>query len=571
MPPEGSVQLTDVALRVLEKRYLSRDEEGRVVETPEQMFWRVARNIAAAEERYGESVEEWAKKFYSLMASLDFLPNSPTLMNAGKELQQLSACFVLPIEDSMESIFGTLKATALIHKSGGGTGFSFSKLRPRGDIVRTTKGIASGPVSFMKVYDGATEAIKQGGMRRGANMGILRVDHPDILDFITAKRDPNVLSNFNISVGITAEFWKALESGGEYDLINPRTGQVAGRLKAERVFNLIVEMAWETGEPGVVFLDRINETNPTPHLGEIESTNPCGEQPLLPYESCNLGSINLSHMIEGGEVNWEKLRETTHLAVRFLDDAIDVNRFPLEEIAKITLDNRKIGLGVMGFADALIDMEIPYDSEEALTVAEEIMSFIQKESKVESAKLAEERGPFPNFHGSALDLSGGPLMRNATTTTIAPTGSISLIAGCSSGIEPLYAILHIHRALDGEELLIASSRFESVAKERGFYSEELMKKVAHRGSVRGMEEVPEDVQRIFATAHDVSPEHHVRVQAAFQKHVDNAVSKTVNFPRDATKEDVRKVFLLARELGCKGITIFREGSRRGQVLVRPEG
>lgn len=580
------MELTANALTVLKTRYLLRDEHGKITETPEKMFRRVARTVASAEKIYGGNAKQREAEFYDAMTALLFLPNTPTLINAGKELGQLAACFVLPVNDSMTSIFDSLKNAALILQSGGGTGFSFSHLRPRSDIVKSTGGIASGPVSFMKIYNTATEVIKQGGARRGANMGILKIDHPDILEFIKIKRHSEELLNFNISIAVTDAFMKALRKDAKYKLFNPRSRHAAGSLRAKAVFDEIVESAWETGDPGLIFIDRINRDNPTPQLGEIESTNPCGEQPLLPYEACILGSINLSKVVSRGtsrralagkktsasEINWDLLAYLVRLGVRFLDNAIDVNKYPIPEVKKMHKGNRKIGLGVMGWADMLIKLGIRYNSPAAFELAGELMSFIREKARDASNELARERGMFPNFKGSIYDrreiISKGGL-RNATTTTIAPTGTLSLIAGCSSGIEPLFAVAYKRRVLE-TELYEIHPYFIEIAKTRGFYSPELIRKISLKGSLKGLKEIPSDVKRLFVTSHDISTEDHVEMQAVFQRYTDNAVSKTINLRHRATRDDVANAFMLAYEKGCKGITVFRYGSKPGTLVKLDE-
>jgi ribonucleoside-diphosphate reductase alpha chain len=565
--------LTPQAITILEKRYLKRDARGQVIETPEEMFWRVAQNIAEAERFYGNqaALEELSETFFRMMASLDFLPNSPCLMNAGRDLQQLAACFVLPVEDSLDSIFETVKQTALIHQSGGGTGFSFSHLRPRDDRVQSTGGMASGPVSFMRVFNMATDVIKQGGTRRGANMGVLVVDHPDIMEFINIKKNLKEMENFNLSVGITKAFMEALAKDDEYDLINPRTKQSIQRLKAKEVLEAIVSAAWETGDPGILFLDRINGANPTPELGEIESTNPCGEVPLLSYEPCVLGSINLLKMMKEKDGKWEvdfdKIRMTVRHAVHFLDNVIDMNQYPLPQISQMAKGNRKIGLGVMGLAHFLIRLGIPYNSQKALEVVKGIMSFIQYQAREQSMELAEKRGVFPNFKGSIYDKPGGMRLRNATLTTIAPTGTLSLLANCSSGIEPLFAIQYTRRALEDMEFQMMDPLFIELGKKRGFLSPELIKSLSEGASLEEMPQIPKEVKELFTTTFEIPPRWHIRIQAAFQEYTDNAVSKTINFPRDATKDEVREAFLMAYQERCKGITIYRSGSKPSQVLA----
>jgi ribonucleoside-diphosphate reductase alpha chain len=566
-----SVHLSAPAIAVLEKRYLKKDPQGKVAESPEEMFWRVARNIAETERLYNSSVsvEEVAEIFFRLMASLDFLPNSPCLMNAGRNLQQLAACFVLPIEDSLDSIFETVKQTALIHQSGGGTGFSFSRLRPKDDTVQSTGGGASGPASFMRVFNMATEVIKQGGTRRGANMGVLRVDHPDIMEFVNLKKKHDEMTNFNLSVGLTKEFMEALNKDGEYPLMNPRTMKEGGWLKAREVFEAIVNAAWETGDPGILFLDRINDANPTPHLGELESTNPCGEVPLLPYEPCVLGSINLSHMVTERNGRWEpdfeKIRKTVRYAVHFLDNVIEMNQYPLPQIANMAKGNRKIGLGVMGLAHFFIRLGIPYNSPKALEVAKGLMSFIQHQGRERSIELAEERGVFPNFLGSVYSRIGMKL-RNATVTTIAPTGTLSLIANCSSGIEPLFAVHYVRKGLEGMAFRMTDPLFLELGEKEGFLNANLMKTLSEGAMLRDLPEIPQTMKELFVTAFEISPAWHIKIQAAFQEYTDNAVSKTINFPRDATQDDVREAFLTAYQERCKGITIYRSGSKPSQVL-----
>ncbi len=565
------INLSENALKVLEKRYLLKDEHGQNIETIPELFWRVANSIAYADKLFDPNAdtEATAAKFRELMINKKFLPNSPTLMNAGKEMGQLSACFVLPVKDSMEDIFDAIKYAALIHKSGGGTGFSFSQLRPSGSTVRTTGGVASGPVSFMKVFNMATEAVKQGGARRGANMGILRIDHPDILDFISCKKDNRDITNFNISVGITEDFMEAVEKGEQYNLYDPHNNHVVNSLDAKEVFEKIVAFAWQNGEPGIIFLDRLNRDNPVPSQGLIESTNPCGEQPLLPFESCNLGSINLSLFIKKDEsgskhIDFDDLAQTVHAAVHFLDNVIEVNKYPLPQIDDMTKLTRKIGLGVMGFADLLLHLGLPYNSTKAIELGGQIMEFIQKEGHLASQNLAKSRGSFPTFEASVFNQLEG--MRNATITTIAPTGTLSIIANCSSGVEPIFAYVYIREIMDRTRMIEVNPILKELLIERNLYSDDLMRKISEAGSLAHIEEIPADIRRVFVCAHDISPIDHIEMQAAFQKYTDNAVSKTVNFSHDATKDDVREVYRLAWQLGCKGVTIYRDGSRDEQVL-----
>jgi ribonucleoside-diphosphate reductase alpha chain len=577
-------QLSENAITVLKRRYLMKDDSGNPVEEPQDLLWRVARTIAAADSRYGASpgaVEALAETFSELMATRVWMPNSPTLMNAGRPLGQLSACFVLPVDDALSSgksgIYDTLRNMALVHQSGGGTGFSFSRLRPTNDVVRSTMGVASGPVSFMSLYDASTEVVKQGGTRRGANMGILRVDHPDILDFITCKNDITKITNFNISVAVTDAFMQAVEDGESYDLVHPRSGEVVGQLDAREVFDKIVHGAWKTGEPGVFFVDRANAFNPVPTLGSYEATNPCGEQPLLPYDVCNLGSINVGAFVHDGEVDWDRLRRTVHLCTHFLDNVIDVNRYPLPEITALANRIRRVGLGVMGWADFLIRLGVPYNSDEAIEWGRRLMRFVDDESKVESERLAAERGVFPEWDRSiwgpdetcarsadGLRIRPERRLRNCNLTTVAPTGTISIIAGCSSGIEPLFAVAFM-RNQAGVLMPDVNRDFVAIAAREGWYSEELIQRIAEEGHI-DFPQVPERWRRVFVTAHDVTPEWHIRMQAAFQDHTDSAISKTCNFPNAATEDDVRAIYEMAHRMGCKGVTVYRDGSRDQQVL-----
>jgi ribonucleoside-diphosphate reductase alpha chain len=566
-------ELSANAMKVLEKRYLKKDASGKLIETPEELFRRVAKNIATADSYYGKGeadVKKAETEFFDMMSRLEFLPNSPTLMNAGRDLQQLSACFVLPIEDSMEAIFETIKDTAIIHKSGGGTGFSFSRLRAKNSPVRSTGGISSGPVSFMKVFNAATQAVKQGGTRRGANMGMLRVDHPDILEFISCKENDKEITNFNISVALTEEFMKKALADEDYDLIDPKTKKSVQKINAKKVFDMIIQMAWRNGEPGIIFIDRMNKDNPTPKVGEIESTNPCGEQPLLPYESCNLGSVNLAKMVtEDKAIDWDKFALVISKAVHFLDNVIDMNSYPIKKIDEMTKSNRKIGLGVMGFADMLLMMGVRYDSEDAIALAEKIMKFMLDTSRRASEALAKDRGSFPNFKGSIYDRKGAKPLRNATLTTIAPTGTLSIIANSSSGIEPVFAITYTRNIMDNTKLIEVHPYFQEVAEKRGFYKPETMNLIAQKGTIHGVPEVPADVQQLFVTAHDIEAIWHIRMQSAFQKYTNNAVSKTVNLPSEATLDDVKTIYMLAFKGGCKGVTIYRDKSRDEQVLNIP--
>jgi ribonucleoside-diphosphate reductase alpha chain len=572
----SSIKLSGSALRVLEKRYLKKDTYGNVVETPEEMFRRVAKAIATAELNYDRDADigEKEEEFYKLMAGLEFLPNSPTLLNAGRQQGQLSSCFAVPIEDSIESIFNAVKYTAVIQKSGGGTGFSYSKLRPARTLGESAGGIVGGPVSFLAVFSTTTDAVKQGGIRRGCNIGVLSVNHPDILKFITAKDDPNALTNFCLAVAVTNDFMEAVRAGDDYDLVDPQVNTVVGKLSAREVFNRIVIQSWKTGDPGMIFIDRINQDNPTPHLGRIEHVSGCAEQPLLPYESCVLGSINLTRMLTTiagtAEVDYLKLGQTVRLAVNFLDNIIDINKFPLPQVEEITRKTRKIGLGVMGFADMLIQLGVPYDSEEALKVAADVGRFINEEARQASEVLASKRGVFPAFKGSKFDVAGGYRPRNATRTTIAPTGTLSLIAGCSHSIEPHYAMVYVRNILEGEQWLEVNPRFEEVAKKNGFYSDELLKQLIAGKGLDTLECVPDRVKRLFVTTHRIKPEWHVKMQATFQSYTDNAVSKMINLPQQANQEDIANIFMMAYEYGLKGVTNYRDGSREIQSLCTNE-
>lgn len=577
--------LTDKALKILAERYLLKNEQGQVIETPDQMFQRVARHVSTAESLYNEDPKKWENLFYEIISSLRFLPNSPALMNAGKQIGQLAACFVLPVEDSLIGIYDALKKAAIIHQSGGGTGFSFSRLRPKNDRVRSTGGIASGPVSFMRVYDISSEVIKQGGVRKAANMGILSIDHPDILDFIKIKRSLGELSNFNISVAVTDEFMETLKRDGHYNLLNPRDGKIVKTVKAGSVFKELVLSAWQTGDPGLIFIDKVNMANPTPHIGTIESTNPCGEQPLLPYEACILGSLNLSKYVVNenanqlweqkenslhyeslsGCINWDKLKNDINTAIRFLDDAIDVNVYPFKEIEIMHKGNRKVGLGVMGWADMLIHIGIPYDHPLSILLARNLMKFIRDEARKTSVELAEKRGVFPNFKGSIYDSPGMPKLRNATLTTIAPTGSISIIADCSSGIEPIFMVAY-KRSILNTEFLEVNKYFLKIAKRYSFFKEEMLQRIYKTGSIQSIKGIPPKVKRVFKNAFEISLESHIEMQSAFQENTDNAVSKTINLPKSASKKDVARAFMLAYEKGLKGVTVFRYGSKRGTLL-----
>ncbi len=564
----SNLDLSFNAYKILKNRYLLRDDMRNVIETPENMFRRVAKSIAKVEFIFDKAsdVKKVEEKFYRSMINFDFLPNSPTLMNAGTNMEQLSACFALPVADSIKSIFEAVKNMAIIHKTGGGTGFFFGRLRPQDDIVKSTKGVASGPVSFMRVFDMATGIIKQGGKRRGANMAVLNVEHPDIVEFIKAKAKKDAFSNFNLSISVTDKFMEAVIKNRKYSLINPRNGKISKEIPAKKIFNLIVNFAWQTGDPGLIFIDEVNRHNPTPYLGKIETTNPCGELPLLSWESCNLGSINLSKMVDNKRIKWKKLKDTVKTAVRFLDNVVSVTKFPHPKIKEISRGNRKIGLGVMGFADALVLLGIPYNSEKAVKIARKIMHFISQEAKKASVELANQRGVFPNFKRSIYDFSSGIKLRNATLTTIAPTGSISIIANCSSGIEPLFAVVFVRNVMGGSKILEINPIFKKIAKKRKFYSMELIKKVAQKGSIKDLKEIPSDIRRLFVTAFDISPEWHVRIQSAFQKYTDNSVSKTINLPSEITEDEVKNAFLLAYKYKCKGITIYRYGSKKEQVL-----